>query len=190
MIYLYGYLGIGVVTLAIVVAEHWLARERASEWLQAFLLATQPERQNLSYRILNRLVAPTLTALVIVFAWPVALYRMGKEFLSNREAPYLPEEKKEFTVAREHLQELLTIPQIEAREAVEDPLGAVPNLPFGHLNAGWKRFIEGARADEEVWSFTAHWKTAWGHEWFRGGYVIVRDGAPTRHFLTAFKNPY
>ncbi len=190
MIYLYVYLGIGVVTLAIVVAEHWLTKERASEWLQAFLLATQPERENLSYRILNRFVVPALAALAIVLAWPVALYRMGKEFLANREAPDLPEEKSEFKVEREHLQELLTISQIEAREAVEDPLGAVPKLPFGHLNAGWKRFIEGARADEEVWSFTAHWTTAWGHEWFRGGYVIVRDGAPTRHFLTALKDPY
>jgi hypothetical protein len=189
VIYLYVYLGIGVVTLAIVVAEHWLTKERASEWLQAFLLATQPERENLSYRILNRFVVPALAALAIVLAWPVALYRMGKEFLANREAPDLPEEKSEFKVEREHLQELLTISQIEAREAVEDPLGAVPKLPFGHLNAGWKRFIEGARADEELWSFTAHWKTAWGREWFRSGYVIVRDGAPTRHFLTALKDP-
>ena len=35
------------------------------------------------------------------------------------------------------------VPQIEAREAVEDPLGAVPNLRFGHLNSALKTFIEG-----------------------------------------------
>ena len=88
---------------------------------------------------------------------------------------------------RAHLHEPLTVPQIEAREAVEDPLGAVPNFPFGHLNAAWKTFIEGVAADEELWSFTAPWQTTWGRKEIRTGYVVVHGGSPAKHFLTMWK---
>ena len=51
---------------------------------------------------------------------------------------------------RAHLQERLTVMQIEAREVVADPLGAVSDLPFGHLNAAWKTFVEEVGADDEL----------------------------------------
>ena len=88
---------------------------------------------------------------------------------------------------RSHLQERLTVPQIEARELVTDPLGAVPNAPFGHLNAAWKNFIEGLDADNDVWSFAASWETPWGRKEIRSGYISVRDGAPGKYFLTMWK---
>ena len=88
---------------------------------------------------------------------------------------------------RSHLQERLTVPQIEAREVVTDPLGAFPNLPFGHLNAAWKSFINTAGVGDEIWSFTAPWQTTWGRKEVRAGYVIVRDGAPTANMLTMWK---
>jgi hypothetical protein len=66
-------------------------------------------------------------------------------------------------------------------------LGAVSNLPFGHLNAAWKAFIEGVAADEELWSFTAPWQTTWGRKEIRTGYVVVRGGSPAKHFLTMWK---
>ena len=93
----------------------------------------------------------------------------------------------EFAVKRAHLQEPLTVAQIEAREAVEDPLRAVPNVPFGHLNTAWKNFIAGVAADDELWSFTARWEVAWAGRPIRSGYVVVRGGVPGSCFLTVLR---
>lgn len=96
-------------------------------------------------------------------------------------------DEAEFAVKRAHLQEPLTVAQIEAREAVEDPLRAVPNVPFGHLNTAWKTFIAGVAAGDELWSFTARWEMAWGGTEIRSGYVIVRGGVPGGFFLTVLR---
>jgi hypothetical protein len=116
----------------------------------------------------------------------------GKKMLSKQEASVpgapAPQEEREFEVTRAHLHEPLTVPQIEAREAVADPLGAVPKLPFGHLNAAWKIFIAGVAADEDLWSFTAPWQTPWGRKEIRAGYVVVRGGVPANHFVTLWKD--
>ena len=186
MIYLYWYLGIGAAVLAIVFGAHRLTKEHESESIGEILDAVNPERKKLSYRILNNFVAPALAAVAIVVVWPVAIYMKGKELLSKKGASALQEER-EFAVERAHLHEPLTVLQIEAREGVEDPLGAVSNLPFGHLNAAWKAFIEGVAADEELWSFTAPWQTTWGRKEIRTGYVVVRGGSPAKHFLTMWK---
>jgi hypothetical protein len=186
VIYLYWYLGVGAAVLAIVFGAHRLMKEHESESIREILDAVNPERKKLSYRILNNFVGPVLAAVAIVVVWPVAIYMKGKEVFSKKGSSALQEER-EFAVERAHLHEPLTVPQIEAREVVEDPLGAVPNLPFGHLNEAWKTFTEGVAADEELWSFTAPWQTTWGRKEIRTGYVVVHGGCPAKHFLTMWK---
>lgn len=186
MIYLYWYFGVGAAVLAIVFGAHRLTNEDESKSIREILDAVDPEREKLSYRILNNVVGPALAAVVMVAVWPVATYLKGKELFSKKESPALPEERV-FAVERAHLHEALTVLQIEAREAVDDPLGAVPNLPFGHLNTAWKAFTQSVAADEELWSFTAPWQTTWGRKEVRAGYVVVRSGVPATHFLTVWK---
>ena len=191
MIYLYGYLGVGVAVLVIIFGVDRLTKEPASKSLREIFDAVNPKRKKLAYRILNQFVAPTIAAVAVVI-WPVAVYMRGKKMLSKQEASVpgapAPQEEREFAVTRAHLHESLTVPQIEARAAVADPLGAVPKLPFGHLNAAWKIFIAGVAADEEIWSFTALWQTPWGRKEIRAGYVVVRGGVPANHFVTLWKD--
>ena len=186
MIYLYWYLGIGAAVLAVVFGAHRLTKKDEPESLHDLLDAVNPDRKKLSYRILNNVVAPVLAAVAVVVVWPAALYMKGKEIFGKKSVSALDEER-EFAVERSHLQERLTVLQIEAREAVTDPLGAVPDLPFGHLNAAWKTFAEGVGADDELWSFTAPWQTTWGRREVRTGYVVVRGGVPAAHFLSMWK---
>ncbi len=183
MIYLYWYLGVGAAVLAIVFGAHRLTKAHESESVRKLLDAVNPEREKLSYRILNNCVAPALAAVAIVVVWPVVICMKGKEVFSKKGSSAVQEER-EFAVERAHLHEPLTVAQIEAREVVEDPLGAVPTLPFGHLNAAWKTFVDGVAGDEELWSFTAPWQTTWGRKEIRTGYVVVRGGSPAKHFLT------
>ncbi|MBX3751655.1 MAG: hypothetical protein KF897_16370 [Opitutaceae bacterium] len=186
MIYLYWYLGIGVAVLAVVFGARQLTKKDEPESLRDLLDAVNPDRKKLSYRILNNVVAPVLAAVAVVVVWPAALYMKGKEIIGRKSESALDEER-EFAVERTHLQERLTVLQIEAREVVADPLGAVPDLPFGHLNAAWKTFVEEVGADDELWSFTAPWQTKWGRKEIRTGYVVVRGGVPASHFLTMWK---
>lgn len=186
MIYLYWYLGIGVAVLAVVFGAHRLMKNDESEWFRDILDALNPDRKKLLHRILNNLVVPVLAAVAVVVVWPAALYMKGKEIFGTK-SDFAPDEEQQFAVERGHLQERLTVAQIEAREVVADPLGAVPTLPFGHLNAAWRTFIANSDASDEVWSFTAPWQTTRGRREIRAGYVVVRGGDPAAHFLTMLK---
>jgi hypothetical protein len=187
MIYLYWYLGIGVAVLAVVFGAHRLTKKEESESLRDLLDAVNPDRKKRSYRILNNLVVPVLAAIAVVVVWPAALYMKGKEIIGKKNES-VPGEEREFAVERGHLQERLTVEQIGAREVVADPLGAVLDLPFGHLHAAWKTFLEGVGENDELWSFTAPWQTTWGGKEIRTGYVRVRGGTPANYFLTMRKD--
>lgn len=187
MIYLYGYLGIGVVVLAVIYGAHRLTKEKESKSIHDLLEAVDPDREKLSYRILNNYIAPVLAAILVVVVWPVAVYMQSKGLSQKEESSGLPEER-EFAVEREHLLERLTVQEIEGREAVTDPLGAAPELPFGHFNSAWREFLKGHADGAELWSFSAHWQARWGRKELRYGYVVVQDGAPGAHFLTGCKD--
>lgn len=165
MIYLYWYLGIGVVVLAVVFSAHRLTKKDEPESLRDLLDAVNTDRKRLSYRILNDVVAPVLAAVAVVVVWPAAVYMKVKEIFGKKSESL--DDEREFAVERSFLQERLTVPQIEAREVVTDPLGAVSDLPFGHLHVAWKAFVERVGADDELWSFTAPWQTKWGRKEIR-----------------------
>jgi hypothetical protein len=186
VIYLYWYLGIGVVVLAVVFSAHRLTKKDEPESLRDLLDAVNTDRKRLSYRILNDVVAPVLAAVAVVVVWPADVYMKVKEIFGKKSESSL-EDAHEFAVECRFLQERLTVPQIEAREVVADPLGAVSDLPFGHLNVAWKAFVERVGADDELWSFTAPWQTKWGRKEVRTGYVVVRGGVPASYFLTMWK---
>jgi len=103
-----------------------------------------------------------------------------------------PEQKREFAVEPQNLEERLSVQDIETREMVTDPLNAAPELPFGHMNAGWKEFLAEHNTNDELWSFSAVWQSdwdlAWGFKKLRSGYVIVKDGTPGIYILTTLKD--
>lgn len=187
MIYLYWYLAIGVVVLAVVYGAHRLTKQKESESISDLLDAVNPNRKKLSYRILTNFVAPTLAVILVVAVWPVAVYMKVMEMIQKKENSEFPEER-EFAVDREHLLERLTVQEIEMRELVTDPLKAAPELPFGHLNAAWQGFLKSKADGAELWSFSAQWQTTWGRKELRCGYAVVQDGAPSTHILTVWKD--
>lgn len=183
MIYLVGYLGIGVVILAVVLGAHWRTHKDEAAVVRVVLDAAHPECKSLSYRLQNHFALPVLAAVLAVLVWPVLVYMKIDDVWVNMRASV----PQEFAVTRRHLRERLTVQRIEALEIVADPLGAVPDLPFGHLNAAWQTFIGGAAEQDDIWSFTAPRQTAWSRKEVRAGYVLVRGGVPGAHFLTMRK---
>lgn len=190
MIYLYGYLGIGAVVLAVIYGLQYLNKAKASGDFADLLDVIDPDRNKLSYRILNDIVAPVLAAIFVVAVWPVAIcmaiYLQIKDMREQEDDVFVTGDK--FAVKSEHLLERLTLQEIEQREMVTDPLKAAPELPFGHLNAAWQSFLQGKADDAQLWTFSAPWQTIWGRKELRCGYVVVQNGVPGSYFLTMWKD--
>jgi hypothetical protein len=96
--------------------------------------------------------------------------------------------ESKLAVTRDDLQAQQSVDEIEQREMVFDPLEAAPSVPFGHLNAVWKKFCEDLEPHDSLWSFTAHRTSSWGCKDIRQGYAIVRGEEIRRHFMTVWKD--
>jgi hypothetical protein len=59
----------------------------------------------------------------------------------------------EFICKSKDLLEIVNALEVEASSNVQDPLGRVPDLPFGHLNKGWRRLRRKVRPGDVMWSF-------------------------------------
>lgn len=146
--------------------------------------AENPDRKKHFHHFLDTVVVPVRAAIWVLAGWPAAVYMKVKAMLKKKDGAVV-EKKGEFAVGRQHLLELLTAQEVEKREVVTDPLKAAPELPFGHLNAAWKEFLDCHADRDELWSFSAQWRqTTWGREELRLGYVVVQNGVPGTHFLT------
>ena len=66
---------------------------------------------------------------------------------------------------------------------VRDPLGAAPNLPFGHLHAVWVEFRDGLGVGETVHLFESAGPNVFRKQliW---GYAVCQEGRVYR-FMTA-----
>jgi len=186
MIFMVWWIAIGVVTLIVILGAHLLNLKKESSTLRELLDAANPNRKKVIYRILNNILAPVLGSVFIVVAWPVAIYLKAKELFPRRDEESV-ETEREFAVENEHLLERLSVQDIELREIVHDPLGAVSSLAFGHLHDAWNRFVNNLPEGAELWSFSALWKTPWSQNELRKGYVAVHDGKPGAYFSTIWK---
>ena len=179
------YLVLGVLTLVIICVAHlWQHRHDLPQgqiltWLME---ERHPERKRLWYRIRAWVIAPVLVVLSVMFFWPVAWWMKCAELVKDRRAARKREEAV-FKVKTEHLLERLTIGEIESREMVYDPLNAVPNLPFGHLNEVWAQLKAAKQTRDELWSFAATWPGDEDTPELRKGYVLWRRRKPLGYIL-------
>lgn len=185
MIALTGYLVIGVVVLPLIVAFNKLTADDDSKSLSNRLRDIDPKREKLWYRILDDVIGPAMVGLLLVPFWPVMVVMMIHERIFSKPNP-TTFDAPEFAVERTDLLEAMSVREVEQREKILDPLGAVPDLPFGHLNAAWEKFLEKMEPQDELWAFSAYW-TLWGRKEQRLGYVIVRGDVVGQHFLTMRK---
>lgn len=171
MTYLYLYLGIGLLVGIGFSINGARAYAKAPPITEVVAQALDPDWQPPKRRWLPLILISSLI-------WPVLL------LLPLLERPFEPETPSpEFAVNGDHLLELLTVDEIEARERVADPLGAVPDLPFGHLNTAWQDFLAQCEEGAEFRRFAADWDAGWCKE-RREGYVEMVDGQPGRFFMT------
>jgi hypothetical protein len=169
MIWLWIYLAGGVVLLVVLYGTHLRERQKnaTSQLLESM-------RGSLSTKdmLLEKVITPALACVLVVFAWPVALVYALK---SRREARF-EQQRREDAVFRVRAKDLLgqtTVPDVEALTHIIDPMGAVPDLPFGHLHGVWRAFLDQRPPGTELWAFSCDHNSEWGHVTAREGYVWV-----------------
>lgn len=186
--WLVGYFIVGAVLLSAIYVTHRLSQSRPSAWAQAAMEAANPERRTRRYKILANLVAPALAALFILAVWPVALIMAAKWALDSRNQRRFEaereERKKRPPVEHSELRARMTLAEVEDREMVDDPLGAVPLVPFGHLFPAWQRFKSQLTDGDEIWVFEAEREDDWSQTVVSSGYAAVRNGRVIAHFTT------
>lgn len=188
MTYLIWYLAIGVVFLLVVFISHLVSLSPQQDFTREIMDAMHPERKTWHYRLLDKAVIPLLAGMLVLVAWPAVIYMKGREILTAKNAEPDPDTvKNEFSVTDANLLRMVSVEEIERQERIDDPMGGVPAIPFGHLNASWMRFQSQLEPQDSIWMFSATWSTDWGRKERRDGYVIVRPDGIGPHLLTAWR---
>lgn len=172
MSYLIWYLAIGAVLLLVILISHVLSTKSESGFTRGMKSAIHPERETLHYELLENVVVPLLAAMLVLVFWPAAIYMKANEILLAKKN--LTPEKKIGSVLKDDLVRQMTVDEIELQERVIDPMGAVPDIPFGHLNTTWLRFKGNMEPQDSIWTFSARRTSDWERREILEGYVIVR----------------
>lgn len=189
MIYLYWYIGVGVIVLLIVYISHRLTVKIDEPDLHAILESINPDRDKWHYKLREIVLVPLFIAILGPLAWPIFIYWKAKEFFSKEiSVETSVEEDQNLKVTRADLIDHHTVAEIESSERVTDPLGAVPALPFGHLNSAWNDFKSMAQATDEFWTFEAIWERRWRSKQKCRGYAILRGDEVIGYWMTDWEN--
>ena len=99
-----------------------------------------------------------------------------------------PEDLEELAFALNdfELTRQVSIEEVERTNLIQDPMEAVPNIPFGHCNARWVVFKDSLQDNETLWEFESTRSELKGVQamW---GYAVKRDGRVDRFMTTGWK---
>ena len=184
MIFLYLYCTIGLIFFLLACGGSFSEGNGPPTYVGSFWDSLKPSPMRVRERL--RGISFFLFACVVVVAfWPVCcliqLHDRYNAAKGDRDKP------PPFAPVSGDLLELLDISTIEQREMVTDPFGAVPAVPFGHLNRIWVDFRDTVADDARIWSFSAVWTNQSGYRDRKEGYVVVGpDGSIGYHAVTRF----
>lgn len=165
------YLGIGLLVLVLVVVWDWYA--------SLYVVSSKS--------LTDRLIV-VAAAIVVVPVWPIVLFVQLRDIAKHIANPPEKSKKfKKFKVARKHLVKRISVQEVERLERLEllvDPLGAVPDVPFGFLNGAWQQFVNDLRPADSLWVLSARAMNGFQMEEWQG-YAILRWGRIKRVMLTS-----
>lgn len=180
------YMGLGLLVAAVVVISHLrMKRDQPSSLMDA-IKSLNPSRQRFWYRVLEDVVVPMLTFILVWLVWPVAIVLTIIEMLKDKKAGVNRDQRnksKAFFLSKDALLKEMTVAEIERTNMVIDPMDSTPNLPFGHLNALWVGFRDGLEPDETLHLFESVGPNTFKRQliW---GYAVCKAGRIDR-FMTA-----
>jgi len=183
------YLGVGFVVCLVVVAAHLIGRRKKPKFVRDMMNAVNPRREALLYRMLEDVVVPTLAFFLVGLVWPVVFVLKIRDSLKKKALAAQAEPEAEppgFALNDSELLRQVTIDEVERTNLIQDPLEAVPNIPFGHCNARWVLFRDSLQANETLWEFESTRSELAGVQamW---GYAVRGEGKVDRFISSGWK---
>lgn len=122
------------------------------------------------------ILVPFLMGVFLCVAWPICLSWVFYDKWHRRR-----EEKRrldcEFRIRPEYLGKVTSVAYVALTSGVIDPLGAVPDAPFGHLYGAWCKFIDERPEGAVLHPFECVWVNFMREKRERKGFVWVMAGA-------------
>ena len=206
------YFGLGLVVSLIVVAAHLANKRKESKFSRDIMRALNPKREAFLYRVLEDVIVPTLAFFLVWLVWPVVFVLKFKDIFKKKSQEVVAESDSDLIPNRnrnsnpnsnsnsnpEDLEEIafalndfeltrqVSIEEVERTNLIQDPMEAVPNIPFGHCNARWFVFKDSLQDNETLWEFESTRSELKGVQamW---GYAVKRDGRVDRFMTTGWK---
>ena len=206
------YFGLGLVVSLIVVAAHLANKRKESKFSRDIMRALNPKREAFLYRVLEDVIVPTLAFFLVWLVWPVVFVLKFKDIFKKKSQEVVAESDSDLIPNRnrnsnpnsnsnsnpEDLEEIafalndfeltrqVSIEEVERTNLIQDPMEAVPNIPFGHCNARWVVFKDSLQDNETLWEFESTRSELKGVQamW---GYAVKRDGRVDRFMTTGWK---
>lgn len=164
-------------------------KESPSTWAQEAIAAFEKSR-SLKEKI-KKSFSWVGIAIVVVLIWPLTILIVLYSLFFDKQQPYVPSEESRYTCQKKDLLKQVDPVDVEAASYVVDPLGRVPNVPFGHIHQGWVNLLSELEVNDELWSFqTKGWTSESGDSPkylkprnIRSGFAIVREKKIVAEFI-------
>ncbi len=135
------------------------------------------------------------TGSLVFVVWPIAFAALVNELRGKPASIYIKADEPKFTSQEKDLIQIVNPHEVEASAKIIDPKKRVPELPFGHLNRGWKALRGMMRPGDVMWSFKTSGYSPTKGEDHKGhqyeaprnivhGFAIVRSRMIVGEFLT------
>jgi hypothetical protein len=146
----YLYLGIGVIIALIFYGLS--LKDRPSQFVKDMRAALGYGKTLKDH--LQDILVYTLAGLTIVIGWPGFLIWAAQRKIRD-QLEHAKRNGPQFICKPKYLVRKLSLIEAEQENLINDPLGLTPNLPFGHLNSAWTKFLSefGLEDENELWYF-------------------------------------
>lgn len=183
--WLYLYLAIGTV-VGLILLPVALFGKRRNGLADSLMDSLHPERTTDWYRFRERVLLPLLVVPAMAIGWPLLGTIAISSIITDRKRGSSNPVEKTPEVLSIDLVKMVSQEEAETDGRVVDPLRAVPDLPFGHLNAAWNAFLQQRADGEELWSYHSDRKDDFSRRAAKSGYVWVTQRKPGAHFRTYY----
>ena len=146
----YLYLGIGVIIALIFYGLS--LKDRPSQFVKDMRAALGYGKTLKDH--LQDILVYALAGLTIVIGWPGFLVWAAQRKIRDR-LEYAKRNEPQLICKPQYLVRKLSLIEAEEENLINDPLRLTPNLPFGHLNDAWTKFLSefGLEDENELWYF-------------------------------------
>lgn len=168
-------------------------KDKRSDFVKSALAALEEDKSPQEKR--REFFKSVATGSLILVVWPVAFVVLLNELRGKPEKTYATDDEPKFTSEMKDLIEIVNPQEVEAASKIVDPKSRVPDVPFGHLNQGWKDLRRQMKPGDVMWSFKTSGYQPNTKEGFTGpryesprnivhGFAIVRSRKIVGEFLT------